>query len=209
MPDDLFELCRRDASFKPLSGLRHVHLDLRYAGAGNVAHRDLYQGVTEAWLHKEAWDGLHAAALALAARRPGWKLRVYDAARPLGVQRELFALVQGTSKQAYVADPAHGSVHNYGMAVDLGLQDEKGWEADLGTGYDSFEDLAQPQLEEAFFQQGRLDASQIALRRLLRELMLAQGFQPHAMEWWHFERWPLSALKNRGLPMLGQPAVQT
>lgn len=188
MPSALFDFCRNHPDFKPLSGLAHVHLDLRYAGPGNVLGCDLYQGEQEAWLHQEAYLALAQAAKALQALRPGWKIRVYDAARPLSVQ--------GTARQAYVADPAQGSPHNYGMAVDCGLQDGQGRVADLGTDHDSFQDLAQPQLEEAFFHQGRLNAEQIVLRRLLRQVMQAHGFIPHPLEWWHFDRRPLDALRR-------------
>lgn len=197
MEQALFALCRRSPQFKPLSGLDQVHLDLRYGGPDNILGRDLYQGEREAWLHVEAHTALAAAAQSLQRLRPGWKIRVYDAARPLSVQALLFAKVQGTARQAYVADPAQGSAHNYGMALDCGLQDAMGWEADHGTPFDSFEDKAQPQLEEAFFHQGRLSAEQLGQRRLLRELMQAHGFQSHPLEWWHFELKPLAQLKGR------------
>jgi zinc D-Ala-D-Ala dipeptidase len=201
MDQSLFSLCRSHPDFRPLSGLMHVHLDLRYAGPENILGRDLYGGEKEAWLHVEAWQALRTAAEALQALRPGWKLRVYDAARPLSVQAELFASVQGTAQQAYVADPAQGSAHCYGMAVDCGLQDEQGWEADHGTAYDCFEDRAQPQLEEAIYQQGRLNAQQIGVRRLLRSVMEAEGFQGHPLEWWHFDRRPLAQLR-RSYPLI-------
>lgn len=198
MNDALFLECRNDPGYRPLSGLDHVVLDLRYAGPRNFTGRDLYGGVQEAWLRADAAEALARAARRLESRRAHWKLRVFDAARPHSVQVELFAKVQGTSMQAYVADPAHGSVHNYGYAVDLSLQDEQGWEADLGTPFDSFEDRAQPQLEQAIFQQGRLNAGQLGLRRLLREVMEAEGFKVHPMEWWHFEFQSLEELRRRG-----------
>lgn len=212
MEQRLFDFCRKHPDFRPLSELQHVHLDLRYASTHNISGRDLYRGEREAWLHVEAHSALALAALALQSRRPGWKLRIFDAARPLSVQAELFAHVQGTPQQAYVADPAQTSVHNYGMAIDVTLQDEKGWEADLGTPFDSFEDRAQPQLEEAFFHQGRLGAEQLGLRRLLREVLGAHGFIAHPMEWWHFDRRPLSQLKGHYALLLGQdplPSIQS
>jgi D-alanyl-D-alanine dipeptidase len=110
--------------------------------------------------------------------------------------------VQGTPQQAYVADPAQGSVHNYGMAIDCGLQDAQGWEADHGTPFDSFDDRSQPQLEEAFFHQGRLTPEQLGLRRLLREILCSHGFISHPLEWWHFDRRPLAQLKQKNYPMI-------
>lgn len=202
MNSPLFEECRLQPDFVPLTGLAHVVLDLRYGCARNILGRDLYQGETEAWLRREAAEALARAAVRLQLRRPGWKLRVYDATRPHSVQELLFAKVRGTAQQAYVADPAHGSVHNFGYAVDLGLQDDQGWEADHGTGFDSFEDLAQPQLENAIFQQGRLNAGQIGLRRLLRELMEAEGFKAYPLEWWHFDFRSLPEIKRARTPMV-------
>jgi D-alanyl-D-alanine dipeptidase len=195
MPD-LFDLCRAHPDFRALSGL-NVALDLRYASDRNITGRDLYQGSREAWLHREAFVRLEQAVAALARRRPQWLLRIYDAARPLQVQAQLFATVAGGPQQAYVADPAEHSVHNYGFAVDLGLQDEHGQEMDLGTPFDDFDPLAQPCLEARFLSEGRLSTRQRDLRLILRESLLAAGFAQHPMEWWHFDAKSLPDLKDR------------
>jgi D-alanyl-D-alanine dipeptidase len=194
---DLFAMCRLGSPFKPLSSLPFVRLDLRYATVQNLCGRDLYHGEKEAWLHQEAWEGLSQAGRLLERRCPGWNLRVYDAARPLSVQVQLFAKVAGTPQQAYVADPAQGSVHNYGFAVDLGLEDAEGRELDLGTTFDSFDPFAQPQLEGAFAAQGRLSPQTLELRRLLRWAMEGGSFTQHPLEWWHFDRRPLSQLRGK------------
>ena len=198
---DLFERCRRGAPFKPLSTLSFVRLDLRYASQRNLCGRDLYGGEREAWLHQEAWDGLCVAGQRLRQTSPGWRLRIYDAIRPVSVQVQLYAQVMGSPQQAYVADPAQGSVHNYGFALDLGLEDADGQELDLGTAFDSFDPLAQPQLEQAFLAQGQLSAEALALRRRLAEVMRAGGFRQHPMEWWHFDRRPLGQLRGQ-FPLL-------
>jgi D-alanyl-D-alanine dipeptidase len=194
MPE-LFDFCREHPDFRPLSGLG-LALDLRYASPRNIAGRDLYGGCREAWLHREAFVRLEQAVAALARRRPQWSLCIYDAARPLRVQAELFAQVLGTPQQAYVADPAQHSVHNYGFAVDVGLQDENGQELDLGTPFDDFDSLAQPQLEALHLSEGRLSTRQRDLRIILRESLLAAGFSQHPMEWWHFDAKALSELKG-------------
>jgi D-alanyl-D-alanine dipeptidase len=193
---DLFGACRLGEPYKPLSSLPFVRLDLRYATPRNLCERDLYHGEREAWLHREAYDGLVEAGRQLQLRQPSWRFRVYDATRPVSVQVQLFAKVAGTPQQAYVADPSQGSVHNYGFAVDLGLEDADGAEMDLGTPFDSFDPLAQPQLEEAFVAQGRLRPQALALRRLLRTAMEGGGYEQHALEWWHFDRRPLNQLRG-------------
>jgi D-alanyl-D-alanine dipeptidase len=193
---DLFNACRSNTAFRPLTELPFVSLDLRYSGVRNICGRDLYFGEKEAWLHFEAAAALGRAAHALAMRHPGWRFRVYDASRPVSVQRQLFAAVAGTPQQAYVADPDHGSVHNYGFAVDLGLEDAAGVEQDLGTPFDTLDPLAQPQLERTFFLQGKLLARQLNLRRALRTSMNRGGFTQNPLEWWHFELRSLDQVKG-------------
>ena len=195
MPE-IFDQCREHPDFRSLSGL-NVALDLRYATAQNITGRDLYEGCQEAWLHREAFVRLEQAVAALARRRPQWRLRIYDAARPLRVQAQLFAMVQGTAQQDYVADPAKHSVHNYGFAIDLGLQDEFGQELDLGTPFDAFDPLAQPKLEASFLKKGRLSTRQRDLRVILRESLLAAGFRQHPLEWWHFDARNLDELREK------------
>ena len=192
---DLFEFCRQHADFKALSALA-LSLDLRYATDKNICQRDLYQGCREAWLHREAFVRLEQAVAALARRQPRWCLRVYDAARPLQVQDLLFAKVRGTAQESYVANPAHHSVHNYGFALDVGLQDEHGQELDLGTSFDAFDDLAQPRLEELHLKHGRLSSRQRDQRLILRDSLLAAGFIQNPMEWWHFEAKSLNELRG-------------
>lgn len=102
---------------------------------------------------------------------------VFDGLRPREVQQRLWDRVKGTEKQSYVADPQKGSVHNYGFAVDLSLQDEQGKEVDMGTPFDSFEPLAQPKLEERFLREGKLSPTHVDHRRLLRDVMESAGFK--------------------------------
>ncbi|XLM23276.1 D-alanyl-D-alanine dipeptidase, partial [Chromobacterium piscinae] len=68
----------------------------------------------------------------------------FDALRPGRVQRVLWDIVKDTPQRVYVADPARGSIHSFGMAVDLTVEDGQGRELDLGTGFDDFTERAQP-----------------------------------------------------------------
>ena len=193
---DLFLACRDETVFCPLSKLPFVHMDLRYAGSNNICGQDLYQGEREAWLHHEAFEAFLRCGQALSILAPTWRFRVYDAARPASVQKRLYAQVMGTEREAYVANPANGSVHNYGFALDLGLSDAEGRELDLGTEFDSFESVSQPQLEEAYASQGLLKPAHLERRLILRTLMAAGGFRQHPLEWWHFDLRPLEAIKQ-------------
>jgi D-alanyl-D-alanine dipeptidase len=105
--------------------------------------------------------------------------------------------VVGGPKQRYVGDPAIGSIHGYGLAVDATLLHPDGGECDMGTAFDDFSPLAEPQREDAFLAEGRLTPPQVRNRRLLRDAMLAGGFRPIAIEWWHFDALPPDEVRRR------------
>jgi D-alanyl-D-alanine dipeptidase len=102
----------------------------------------------------------------------------------------LWQRVVGTDKQRYVANPAKGSIHNYGFAVDLGVIDQDGHELDTGTGFDSFEPVSQPALEDKYTRSGQLSPAQLAKRKILRSVMQQAGFIQLPLEWWHFDALP-------------------
>lgn len=173
--------------FRPLAGLRGVEHDLRYAGSDNFAGRPLYVGIDGAWLRRDAADGLEAAAAWLARRRPGYRLRVLDALRPHRVQEAIWRDVAGTPMAPYFADPAIGSIHSYGMAVDLTVLDPLGRECDMGAGFDEMNERSHPVLEAQHLALGVLSAAQLTERGWLYAAMAAGGFQGIGTEWWHFD----------------------
>src|SRR5471030_2282460 len=79
---------------------------------------------------------LQQAASWLAVRRPELTLLVLDALRPQRVQEQLWAALQGTDLLDYIAEPPRGSIHSFGMAVDVTLRDADGRELDMGSGFD-------------------------------------------------------------------------
>jgi len=173
--------------FVSIHALPGIHLDLRYAGPANFIGHALYQGFDGGVLHRQAARQLEQAAERLQRERPGWRLRVLDALRPGRVQQVLWEKVRGTAQHIYVADPARGSIHSFGMAVDVTLDDEHGCEVDMGTPFDDFSLRAQPDHEAQMLACGMLDNLQLANRRLLRNCMLPAGFHGIASEWWHFD----------------------
>lgn len=172
-----------------LSTLPHLHLDLRYATTNNFTATNLYGERDFAYLHEMAAKKLIRAAELLQEHRPGWKFLIFDALRPRNMQRKLFAFVKGTPQEDYVADPDLGSVHSFGMAVDLGLRDLEGREVDMGTEFDAFHELAHPK-EEQWLAEGRLTPKQAENRLLLKRVMLEAGFLQSPIEWWHFNALP-------------------
>lgn len=123
----------------------------------------------------------------LAGRRPGTRVLVLDALRPQRVQQELWDALAGTDLQLYLADPARGSIHSYGMALDVTLLDDAGAELDMGTGFDDMTELSHPALEEGFLAHGELIREQVANRQMLRDAMGQAGFVGINTEWWHFD----------------------
>jgi D-alanyl-D-alanine dipeptidase len=135
------------ADYRHLRTLAGVAYDLRYVGVHNFAGRSLYGRLDCAWLRREAAEGLEAAARWLAAARPGWQLLVLDALRPQRVQEAIWVDVAGTPEQEYFANPERGSIHSYGMAVDVTLRSPAGVEADMGSGFDEMSRLSHPALQ--------------------------------------------------------------
>lgn len=175
------------ADFRPLAGLRGVAHDLRYAGPNNFAGRVLYAGIDCAWLRREAAAGLEAAAAWLERERPGHRLLVLDALRPQRVQEAIWAEVAHTPAADYFADPAIGSIHSFGMAVDVTIVDPQGREFDMGSGFDEMHLRSHPALDAEHLALGVLSAAQVASRGLLYAAMARGGFHGIASEWWHFD----------------------
>lgn len=173
--------------YRHLSSIAGIAIDLRYATPDNFVGRDLYSPHDCAWLHRDAAAALEKAVAWLAARRPGSKLLVLDALRPQRVQEQLWAALQGTDLLGYLAEPTRGSIHSFGMAVDITIVDEQGRELDMGTGFDDLTELSHPALEQAMLAKGAITAEQIANRELLRGAMFQAGFVGINSEWWHFD----------------------
>jgi len=175
------------ADFRHLSTIAGIAVDLRYAGPNNFLGHDLYGPYDCAWLHVNAAAALERVVAWLASERPGARVLVLDALRPQRVQQELWDALTGTDLQLYLADPARGSIHSYGMALDVTILGEDGVELDMGTGFDDMTELSHPALEEGFLARGDLTPEQVSNRRLLRTAMVQSGFVGINTEWWHFD----------------------
>ena len=123
----------------------------------------------------------------VAATAPGHRLLLLDALRPHRVQIELWDFLDGTGLRQYVADPARGSIHSFGMALDATLIDAGGGELDMGSGFDEMNELSHPRLEARHLASGALTPAQLRARELLRSALGAGGFRGIDNEWWHFE----------------------
>lgn len=173
--------------FVHLSTVPGVAVDIRYAGADNFAARNLYGSLDCAWLRRPAAEGLAQAARWLAQHRPGHRLLVLDALRPQRVQEAIWADVHGTHMAAYFADPRRGSIHSFGMAVDVTLLNPQGRECDMGSGYDEMNLRSHPSLDSRHLALGVLKAEHLVHRGWLYAAMAEGGFAGISTEWWHFD----------------------
>lgn len=173
--------------FQHLTAIAGIDIDLRYATANNFAERNLYGELDCAWLRHDAASGLARAVDWLATHRPGYRLRVLDALRPQRVQEQLWEKLAGTPLEQYLAHPERGSIHSFGMAVDITLLDPQGHEADMGSGFDELSERSHPALDSEHLALGVLTSEQITERGWLRAAMRAGNFHGISSEWWHFD----------------------
>ena len=167
-PPELVELVRLDTA---------IHLDIRYATADNFTHRPMY-AQARAFLQRPA-----AMALLRVRRKllpGGFGLLVKDAYRPWSVTKKFWDETP-PAKREFVANPAKGSKHNRGCAVDCTLYElATGKEAAMPSAYDEFSPRAAPRYSGGTAQERRL-------RDLLIAAMAAEGFTVDPGEWWHFD----------------------
>ena len=173
--------------FRHLSTVAGVDVDLRSASADNFVGRDLYSPFDCAWLHRDAAAALERVVAWLKLARPGATVLVLDALRPQRVQQQLWDALAGTELQMYLANPERGSIHSFGMALDLTILDESSRELDMGTGFDDLTERSHPALEPLLLARGEITLAQVANRQLLRDAMSQAGFQGISTEWWHYD----------------------
>jgi D-alanyl-D-alanine dipeptidase len=155
---------------------RTIKLDIRYATPNNLAGRAVY-AEARAFLQRPAAEALVRVHRSLAAH--GYGLLVFDGYRPWRITK-LFWDVTPPEKHEFVADPAKGSKHNRGCAVDLSMYDLKsGHEIEMPSAYDEMSPRAYPSYEGG--------AAEVRRRRdQLRTAMEQEGFTVEPNEWWHF-----------------------
>ncbi len=129
---------------------------------------------------------LKEAQRLLTAKKPGYRITVFDCLRPLHVQQKMWDHVKDTPKKKYVASPDKGSMHNYGAAVDVSIVDTNGYLLDMGSEFDHFGERSHPSMEKTLLKQGKLSPAQVKNRQLLRWVMRHAGFHWIRKERWHF-----------------------
>jgi zinc D-Ala-D-Ala dipeptidase len=173
-------------------------IDNRYATTANVTDRRLYPDA-RIFLERSAAERLARVQASLRGR--GLGLKVFDGYRPHAVQKALWKVKPDTR---YVADPAKGSRHNRGSAVDVTLVDAAGRELPMPSAFDEFG----PRSHLDFLDS---DGDRLAHRDTLQKAMRAEGFLPLATEWWHFDApgwraFPVMDTNPYGAPLFPEAA---
>ena len=164
-----------------------IMVDLMYAGKDNFVGEAMYKGTDKAYLHPDAALALKKASAELHRIKPGYRLKICDAARPMSVQRRMYNVVRGTSKAPYVSNPSRGGgLHNYGLAVDVTIVDDNGQDLDMGTKVDHLGVEANIDKETVLVIKGIISEAARQNRLLLRRVMSHGGFHSLRSEWWHF-----------------------
>ncbi|MCP1385438.1 M15 family metallopeptidase [Runella salmonicolor] len=166
-----------------------LKVELKYSTTDNFIKEDVYGDLERAYLQPMAAEKLVKANKFLKQEKPNYTLLVYDGARPRSVTKIFWARMSHlpyNRREDFVADPARGSIHNFGCAVDLTIADEKGQPLDMGTIFDFFGELAEPRRETAMLKSGKLTKQQLENRKLLRRVMIKAGYTSIQTEWWHY-----------------------
>lgn len=152
-----------------------VVLDIRYATKNNFMRQVMYKQA-RAFARKPVVA--HLKKIQAELNKKGYGLKIFDAYRPYAIT---IAFWEKASDKNFVANPAKGSKHNRGCAIDLTIIDLKtGKDLPMPTPYDSFAPEAAPHFE-------KLPAQIIKNRDFLIATMQANGFKVIYNEWWHFD----------------------
>ena len=151
--------------------------ELKYATPDNFLKQAVYD-CGECYLRKSTAEALVKANEAF--KQLGYRIKLFDCYRPLSVQKKMWKILPGTH---YVANPAKGSKHNRGAAVDLTLVDAQDKELNMGTPFDFFG-------KEAHHTYTEHSKEVLENRKLLKETLDKYNFKSIYSEWWHYEYRP-------------------
>jgi D-alanyl-D-alanine dipeptidase len=169
---------KREANLIELTKLdKTIKLDIRYATANNFVGRPVYTEA-RAFLQRPAAEALLVVHKELKSK--GLGLVIFDGYRPWTITK-LFWDVVPEDKRRFVADPAKGSKHNRGCAVDLSIYDlNTGKLLPMPSGFDEFTERASPEYKGG-------TSEERSNRDMLTKLMESAGFTVNPNEWWHFD----------------------
>ena len=176
-----------------IPGLR---FEIRYATPDNFVGETLYPEA-RCLLRRETAEKLKRVQEAL--QKQSLSLKLFDGYRPLSVQKKMWAKFP---VEGYVADPAKGSNHNRGAAVDVTLTDEDGKELEMPSAYDEFSERAHRDYTGG-------TEEERGNRKILEDAMQTEGFHGITTEWWHFDDVDAKTYPVLDLPFSSVPVEKT
>jgi D-alanyl-D-alanine dipeptidase len=185
-----------------------IQIDLKYCTSDNFLKQKLYFSINRAYLQKDVAIRLAKVQQALSKQKPGYRLLVFDALRPVSVQEKMWNALDTivpVERAKFVSNPKNRSLHNFGAAIDISILDAKGQLLDMGAGFDDIRKIAYPCLEDSFLRAGQLSPLQLSNRLLLRNLMKIQGFRQLPTEWWHYNACSRDEAKQKYQVVLQEP----
>lgn len=156
--------------------------DMRYATENNFLEAQVYD-CGECYVRAITAKALIKANKAF--MKQGYRIKFFDCYRPHDVQKKMWAIVPNPT---YVANPAKGSIHNKGGAVDITLTTLDGEQLNMGTTFDFFGRKARHAYQD-------LPKEVLENRKLLKSGMEAYGFGAITSEWWHYNYKPTLGYK--------------
>jgi zinc D-Ala-D-Ala dipeptidase len=166
-----------------------------------------YAGRSPYYLRSGVIERLQQAQKYLQTIQPGYRLQIFDAYRPVEVQKYMVdytfqQVCQSQSVTAPLTSTATAAIweqvykiwavpsfelttpppHSTGAAIDLSIIDAYQQPLEMGSPIDEMSDRSQPN----YFAQAPHGQIFHHNRELLRQVMEAAGFQRHPGEWWHF-----------------------
>ena len=166
-----------------------IKVDLKYSTADNFFKIQFYKYLDRAFLNDEVAQKLGACQNYLTEIDSNLFLLVYDAVRPVDVQRKMWKALDSIPPKRrgrFVSSGRNLGMHNMGLAVDITISDAKGIPLDMGADFDDIREIAYPSKESYYLGTGDLNQEHIKNRKLLRKVMTSQGFWNLSTEWWHF-----------------------
>lgn len=153
----------------------------------NFFRENYYNGLRKAYLREVVATKLSRAQIILKNKNSSYSLQILDAARPRSVSKAMYEKMKGTKFEKYVANPAKGSMHNFGIAVDITIVDQNENEIDMGLSPFN-KNMIEIYWQYAKMKIGlKMSEEQKSNRKLLSDVMHAAGFYPLSHEWWHFD----------------------
>ncbi len=151
-----------------------VLIDLRYASNDNFTKKKIFFS-KNCYLHEVAFE--HLCKAIEISRKIGLKIKIFDAYRPVYVQKKLWEFLPNPE---FIAPPDKGSPHSRGIAIDITLVDQEENELEMGTGFDEFSKLSY---------HGNINISEKSYhnRLLLLGIMIDAGWDFFRNEWWHYQ----------------------